>query len=101
MSPQVARSAVGQGKMSPRLHAAIFTSTDPTARTTLLVAGTLADVQANTPPGGCWRQVPAGVHRAADVPTLGALPTPVIVAAVPAPTKSGAATPGTTDATPR
>jgi hypothetical protein len=46
----------------------------------LLVAGTLADVQANTPPSGCWRQLPAGVHRAADVPPLGELPTPVIVA---------------------
>jgi hypothetical protein len=78
--------------MSRRLHAAIFTSTDPTARTSLLVAGTLADVQANTPAAGCWRQVPASVHRAADVPALGALPTPVILAAVSAPAKSGAAT---------
>jgi hypothetical protein len=92
MSPQIAQSAVGQGTISRRLHAAIFTSTDPAARTTLLVAGTLADVQANTPAGGCWRQVPAGVHRAADVPALGTLPTPVIVAAVAAPSKSEAAT---------
>ncbi len=66
--------------MTPRFHAAIFTSTDPAARTTLLVAGTAADVQANTPKGGCWRQVPAGVHRASAVPPLGELPTPVIVA---------------------
>jgi hypothetical protein len=64
-----------------RIHAAIFSSPDPAARTTLLVAGTLADIQANTPKGGCWRQVPAGAHRAADVPALGELPTPVIVAA--------------------
>jgi hypothetical protein len=66
-----------------RLHAAIFTSTDPAARTTLLVAGTLADVQANTPRGGCWRQLPAGVHRYANVPPLGELPMPVIEAAKP------------------
>jgi hypothetical protein len=66
--------------MQRRLHAAIFTSTEPTARTTRLLAGTLADVQANTPKGGCWRQVPAGVHRASAVPPLGELPTPVIVA---------------------
>jgi hypothetical protein len=72
-----------------RLHAAIFTSTDPAARTTLLVAGTLADVQANTPNGGCWRQVPGGVHRASAVPPLGQLPTPVIVAAA-APAKAPA-----------
>jgi hypothetical protein len=69
-----------------RFHAAIFPSTDPTARTTQLIGGTLADIQANVPPGGCWRQVPAGVHRAADVPALGALPTPAIVA----PTKASA-----------
>jgi len=90
--PQAAQSAVGPSKTPRRLHAAIFTSIDPAARTTLLVAGTLADIQANTPKGGCWRQVPAGVHRASAVPALGELPTPVIVAAVPAPTKSGAAT---------
>ncbi len=76
--PQAAQSAVGPAKMQRRVHAAIFTSTEPTARTTLLVAGTLADVQANTPKGGCWRQVPAGVHRASAVPALGELPTPVI-----------------------
>jgi hypothetical protein len=69
--------------MQRRIHAAIFTSTDPAARTTLLVAGTLADVQASVPPGGCWRRVPAGVHRASLVPTLGELPTPVIVAPAP------------------
>jgi hypothetical protein len=63
-----------------RVHAAIFTSPDPTARTSLLIVGTLADVQANTPPGGCWRQVPAGVHRASAVPPLGELPAPVILA---------------------
>jgi len=79
--------------MQRRVHAAIFTSTDPAARTTLLVAGTLANVQASVPPGGCWRQVPAGVHRASAVPPLGELPTPVIVApVVAASTKSGAAT---------
>jgi hypothetical protein len=61
-----------------RFHAAIFASTDPAATTTLLVGGTIADIQANVPPGGCWRQVPAGMHRAADVPALGALPAPVI-----------------------
>jgi len=90
MSPQATPSAIGQARR--RLHAAIFTSTDPAARTTLLVAGTLADVQANTPKGGCWREVPAGVHRASLVPPLGELPTPVIVAAVSAPAKSGTAT---------
>jgi hypothetical protein len=62
-----------------RFHAAIFPSTDPAATTTLLVGGTIADIQANVPPGGCWRQVPAGMHRAAGVPALGALPMPVIV----------------------
>jgi hypothetical protein len=61
-----------------RFHAAIFASADPAARTTLLVGGTIADIQANVPAGGCWRQVPAGVHRAAAVPKLGDLPTPVI-----------------------
>jgi len=92
MSPQTSPGAAGKAKR--RFHAAIFTSTDPEARTSLLVSGTLADIQANTPKGGCWRQVPAGVHRAAAVPALGALPTPVIVAvdlaapaSVAAPTK--------------
>jgi hypothetical protein len=78
--PQVAQSAVGQRTTPRRFHAAIFTSKDPAARTTRLVAGALADVQANTPKGGCWRQVPPGVHRAVDVPPLGELPAPVIVA---------------------
>jgi hypothetical protein len=68
-----------------RLHAAIFASTDPGARTTLLVGGIVADIQANVPPGGCWRRVPACVHRAADAPPLGALPTPVIEVAAPKP----------------
>jgi hypothetical protein len=61
-----------------RFHAAIFATTDAGARATLLVGGAIADIQANVPPGGCWRQVPAGVHRAASVPPLGELPTPVI-----------------------
>jgi hypothetical protein len=61
-----------------RVHAAIFASTDPTARAVRLVGGTVADMQANVPSGGCWRRVPAGVHRVAAVPALGALPTPVI-----------------------
>jgi hypothetical protein len=61
-----------------RFHAAIFDSTDPASRATRLVGGTIADIQANVPPGGCWRCVPSGVHRAALVPALGELPTPVI-----------------------
>jgi hypothetical protein len=63
-----------------RFHAAIFDSTDPAARTTRLVGGTIADIQANVPRGGCWRRVPAGVHRASAVPALGEWPTPVMIA---------------------
>ena len=68
-----------------RLHAAIFASTDPAARAVALMGGTLADIQANVPKGGCWRRVPFGVHRLSALPTLGELPTPVIGVANPTP----------------
>ena len=53
------------------IHAAIFPSRDPAARAIKLIAGGRADVERNTPPGGCWRGVPAG--GVGDVPTLGEL----------------------------
>jgi hypothetical protein len=56
------------------IHAAIFASTDPAARASLLISGGRADIELNTPPGGCWRVVPAGCISAGDVPALGALP---------------------------
>ena len=52
------------------IHAAVFPSTDPAARTTLLITGTPDAIALNTPPGGCWRTVPAGCSSAADVPPL-------------------------------
>jgi hypothetical protein len=82
-----------------RFHAAIFPSTDPAARSTLLVGGSLATIAANTPKGGCWRLVPAGVHRAAEVPPLRQLPAP-IVAPRPAPAASLRRDAGTVKPTP-
>jgi len=58
------------------IHAAIFATTDPAARASLLVSGGRDDVERNTPPGGCWRLVPAGCASAEDVPALGSLPPP-------------------------
>jgi hypothetical protein len=58
------------------IHAAIFQTTDPAARATLLVSGDPANIARNTPPGGCWRPVPAGCAMAQDLPPLGELPAP-------------------------
>lgn len=68
-----------------RFHAAIFTSTDPAACTTLLVGGPIDMIQANVPAGGCWRFLPAGVHRARDCPPLGELPVSVVPLRAPPP----------------
>jgi hypothetical protein len=56
------------------IHAAIFKTTDPAARASLLVTASRENVELNTPPGGCWRRVPTGCTSAEDVPALGALP---------------------------
>lgn len=53
------------------IHAAVFPSTDPAARTRLLITGSPDAIALNTPPGGCWRAVPVGCGSAADVPALG------------------------------
>ena len=58
------------------VHAAIFDSTDPATRARLTVKGTIANVALNVPAGGCWREVPVGVARHADIPPLGELPAP-------------------------
>ncbi|MHB8285343.1 MAG: hypothetical protein ACYDD1_11770 [Caulobacteraceae bacterium] len=55
------------------IHAAIFGTADSAARASLLITGSPADVARNTPPGGCWRLVPAGCASTADVPPLGKL----------------------------
>jgi hypothetical protein len=55
------------------IHAAIFKTTDPAARTSLLVTASRENVERNTPPAGCWRPVPSGCASAEDVPALGAL----------------------------
>lgn len=55
------------------IHAAVFTSLDPAARSTLLVTGTPEVIALNVPPGGCWRRVPAGCASAAELPALGEL----------------------------
>ena len=47
-----------------RLRVAIYAA-DGSVRGVL--SGTLKTVQANTPPGGTWRMLPAGVRRVADV----------------------------------
>ncbi len=68
------------------IHAAVFPSTDPAARSTLLVAGSPQSIALNTPPGGCWREVPAGCTSAADVPALGAVERlGATAAAIPSP----------------
>ena len=59
--------------MSAIIHAAIFHSTDPDERTTLLVTGSRGHIALNTPLGGCWRELPPGCASAADAPALGAL----------------------------
>jgi hypothetical protein len=61
------------------IHAAIFQTTDPAARTSLLVTASRDNVERNTPPGGCWRPVPPGCTSAEDVPALGALQARLIV----------------------
>ena len=61
------------------IHAAIFDSTDTAARARLTVKGTTINVALNVPPGGCWREVPVGVTRHADIPPLGELPAPAAV----------------------
>lgn len=60
------------------IHAAIFKTRDPAARATLLISGARADIVRNTPPGGCWRLVPAGCAEARDVPELQALEPPPV-----------------------
>ena len=47
-----------------RLRVAIYAA-DGSVRG--LMSGTLKTIQANTPPGGTWRTLPAGVRRVADV----------------------------------
>jgi hypothetical protein len=66
-----------------RLHAAIFASADPAAKCSMIMGGTIADIQANVPTAGTWRVLPVGVNRVADVPALGQLPTPVIPVTIP------------------
>ena len=36
-----------------------------------LMSGTLKTIEANTPPGGTWRTLPASVRRVADVRRVG------------------------------
>lgn len=50
-----------------RLRVAIYAA-DGSVRG--LLSGTLATIQANTPPGGTWRALPASVRRVADVRRL-------------------------------
>jgi hypothetical protein len=47
-----------------RLRVAIY---GPDGRPRALMAGTLATIQANTPPGGRWEAVPSHVRRLVDV----------------------------------
>ena len=52
----------------PRLRAAIYAA-DGSVRA--IVTGALKTIQANTPPGGCWRAVPSSVRRPSDVRPAG------------------------------
>ncbi len=52
------------------IHAAIFATTDPAERATLIVTGAPDQIALNTPPGGCWRKLPAGVDPATVVLSL-------------------------------
>ncbi len=47
-----------------RLRVAIYAA-DGSVRG--LMSGTLKTIEANTPPGGSWQALPAGVRRVADV----------------------------------
>ena len=47
-----------------RLRVAIYAA-DGSVRG--LMSGTLKTIEANTPPGGTWRALPASVRRVADV----------------------------------
>ena len=51
-----------------RLRVAIYAA-DGSVRA--LMSGALKTIEANTPPGGCWRVVPSSVRRLADVRPAG------------------------------
>ena len=53
------------------IHAAIFVTTDPAERATLIVTGSREQIALNAPPGGCWRELPPGCSSAEDAPALG------------------------------
>ena len=70
------------------IHAAIFKTTDPACRTSLVISGSASLIALNTPAGGCWRPVPPGCASVADVPPLGELP-PNEPSPPPIPAKAG------------
>ena len=54
--------------MSADPHARLRVSIHaPDGSVRAIMTGTLKTIEANTPPGGCWRALPASVRRPADV----------------------------------
>ncbi len=53
--------------MSAEPHARLRVSIHgPDGSVRAIMTGTRKTIEANTPPGGCWRSVPASVRRPAD-----------------------------------
>jgi hypothetical protein len=68
---QIAFLSVSLKETQPMILAAIFKTTDPAERSTLIVSGSRDHIALNVPPGGCWRELPAGCVSAEDTPVLG------------------------------
>ena len=58
--------------MSAESHARLRVSIHgPDGSVRAIMTGTRKTIEANTPPGGCWREVPAGCASPAEAPALG------------------------------